>query len=761
MNGLAGFAAVSAVALLGFAGGAPRAEAASCNHADVVFYSTDTARLAQRLHLTQSACDDYYITVTPAADGSPRAGVAPTVHSYGPQFHALPEIRVAQWAAYAAAHSWYDAGVEVRRRMVTAGFDVSLGDTWAIDEVGFPSGAQNAVDVFEGNGSARQDFRDFVRGLATGDTGMPAAPGLVFAADPAQVTTDLAPYELGLQRFYDDSAFWTDMSAYVRFWAQEAYSDVRAWGVPGSTLADRSSHLQDYLEHGLLLVNAGPGSTDAARSFLDRAYLPLGNAAWAYGPPELNAGGIGYGDTSVALPVMESFVSSQLEAMRSYGNGRFGFAWVPKTSTAPAASFVSLLDSMAASIQASDADPEAACGADGSACTGSVDGAAFTDAWKSLAVWSPPTNTPEGANVAVQLDSGVSVTFATVSSRGSTGVLTAAAGAPPDGVEERPGTLSYDVETTAATSGPVTVCIAYDPAQYDDLGYEAQVFQQAADGSWTTVANAQASSRGIACGTAQTLGTFAVLAADPSPPVVTPQVDGPPGANGWFTGDVTVSWNVSEPQSPESLVTTGCDAATVTSDTAGTTLTCSATSDGGTATASVTIRRDTTPPRLSLPSSPLVLDATGPSGAAAAYAASATDAIDPAPAVACAPVTGAVLAIGDTNVSCTATDAAGNQSTGSFVVHVEGAAEQVRDLVREVANALRLPASLQAALLAPVDSALAGFDPANAKQARTMCIALRTFTALVQGGERLGLIPRAVGDPLVADAARISAVLGC
>jgi len=47
-----------------------------------------------------------------------------------------------------------------------------------------------------------------------------------------------------------------------------------------------------------------------------------------------------------------------------------------------------------------------------------------------------------------------------------------------------------------------------------------------------------------------------------------------------------------------------------------------------------------------------------------------SDAADPAPAVACQPATGSVFAVGDTAVSCTATDASGNSSSTGFAVSV-------------------------------------------------------------------------------------------
>jgi hypothetical protein len=80
---------------------------------------------------------------------------------------------------------------------------------------------------------------------------------------------------------------------------------------------------------------------------------------------------------------------------------------------------------------------------------------------------------------------------------------------------------------------------------------------------------------------------------------------------------------------------------------------------------------DTTPP--SLVGLPADLDVvTGdPAGTILAYTPpTATDDIDPAPTVLCDPAPGAVAAIGTTFVTCTASDASGNVSVGSFWVTV-------------------------------------------------------------------------------------------
>ncbi len=86
-------------------------------------------------------------------------------------------------------------------------------------------------------------------------------------------------------------------------------------------------------------------------------------------------------------------------------------------------------------------------------------------------------------------------------------------------------------------------------------------------------------------------------ALDTTPPVITPMVTGTLGTNGWYTSDVTVTWSVVDNES--AIITeSGCETSTVTMDTLGDIFTCSATSSGGTASESVTIQRDATPPTI-------------------------------------------------------------------------------------------------------------------------------------------------------------------
>ena len=85
---------------------------------------------------------------------------------------------------------------------------------------------------------------------------------------------------------------------------------------------------------------------------------------------------------------------------------------------------------------------------------------------------------------------------------------------------------------------------------------------------------------------------------DTTAPVIESQMSGTLGSGGFYTSNVTVTWAVTDGESTISN-RTGCDAVTISTDTDGQTLTCTATSEGGTSTQSVTIKRDVTAPEAS------------------------------------------------------------------------------------------------------------------------------------------------------------------
>jgi hypothetical protein len=76
---------------------------------------------------------------------------------------------------------------------------------------------------------------------------------------------------------------------------------------------------------------------------------------------------------------------------------------------------------------------------------------------------------------------------------------------------------------------------------------------------------------------------------------------------------------------------------------------------------------DTTPPELQFPDD-IVAEATSKDGAEVTYAATSTDENPTEPEVSCIPSSGSTFALGETTVSCTATDKAGNQARETFTV---------------------------------------------------------------------------------------------
>lgn len=102
-----------------------------------------------------------------------------------------------------------------------------------------------------------------------------------------------------------------------------------------------------------------------------------------------------------------------------------------------------------------------------------------------------------------------------------------------------------------------------------------------------------------------------------------------------------------------------------------TTVTCTTVSSGGPFSKSFTVSvRDTTPPTVSV-SPNLTATTTSGTGTAVTYAApTATDTVDGSVAASCDRPSGSIFPAGTTTVTCTATDAAGNTGSASFLVTV-------------------------------------------------------------------------------------------
>ncbi|MGH8657568.1 MAG: hypothetical protein ACREV4_03540 [Gammaproteobacteria bacterium] len=124
--------------------------------------------------------------------------------------------------------------------------------------------------------------------------------------------------------------------------------------------------------------------------------------------------------------------------------------------------------------------------------------------------------------------------------------------------------------------------------------------------------------------------------------------------------EVSVTWTVNDDESAVTG-TSGCDPVSITSDTTGTgtTLTCEATSDGGTDSKSVTIQRDTTAPALA----PTVSPNPVPLNGSATASPNASDATSGIAVAGCDPLD--TSSVGGHSVACTATDNAGNTANAA------------------------------------------------------------------------------------------------
>ena len=158
-------------------------------------------------------------------------------------------------------------------------------------------------------------------------------------------------------------------------------------------------------------------------------------------------------------------------------------------------------------------------------------------------------------------------------------------------------------------------------------------------------------------------GATACTSADATPPVIAALVaGGTVGTNGWYkTGPITVTWSVTDGES--TITSTPCSGAIVSSETAGTLLSCTATSAGGTASNSLTVKLDSTKPTIGY---------AGNAGtyrivANVAISCAATDQLSGLAASTCAGVTGPAWTFGPGGhtVAAAATDKAGNSDTMS------------------------------------------------------------------------------------------------
>ena len=129
-----------------------------------------------------------------------------------------------------------------------------------------------------------------------------------------------------------------------------------------------------------------------------------------------------------------------------------------------------------------------------------------------------------------------------------------------------------------------------------------------------------------------------------------------------------------------------------------TTVECSATdAAGNTGKDSFTVTvRDSSPPVFSGVPSDITLEATGPAGAKASWVdPTSTDRVDGAVTPTCSPASGATFGLGESTVTCSATDEAGNSASSTFSIAVQDTTKPVVTVPADITANATSPAGAE------------------------------------------------------------------
>jgi len=220
-----------------------------------------------------------------------------------------------------------------------------------------------------------------------------------------------------------------------------------------------------------------------------------------------------------------------------------------------------------------------------------------------------------------------------------------------------------------AVLGGTTQNFTFTPGSGEDaqhMRWDADSFEAVSTGTSTTLQFTATAFGGCGGPMLDAVKVEEIGPADVTPPSIVPTITGTLGSNGWYTTNVGVTWAVTDAESTVSN-TTGCDASSVTQDTNGISFTCTATSAGGTASQTVTVKRDATAPVIT----PTVVGTLGLGGWYTSDVNVSWTTADANSGVAttsasCAATTTALDNAG-TTYSCTATNGAGLSATQSVI----------------------------------------------------------------------------------------------
>ncbi|HLE91865.1 MAG TPA: HYR domain-containing protein, partial [Anaerolineales bacterium] len=233
-------------------------------------------------------------------------------------------------------------------------------------------------------------------------------------------------------------------------------------------------------------------------------------------------------------------------------------------------------------------------------------------------------------------------------------------------------TLTLPGNITTNATGPSGAVVTYSASATDIVDGSLLVSCNPASGSTFALGSTSVNCSATDSHGNSTNGSFIVNVQDPDGPIIsvpaniTAEATSPTGA--------AVGYSASATDLADGPVPVTCTPGSGSSFGFGTTaVNCSATdSDGNTNSASffVTVQ-DITAPAIA-PHSDFTTTTSDPAGVIVNYTSPSTsDAVDGAGIASCSPGSGSLFPVGDTQVTCTATDSHGNSATSTFFIHVK------------------------------------------------------------------------------------------
>ena len=147
--------------------------------------------------------------------------------------------------------------------------------------------------------------------------------------------------------------------------------------------------------------------------------------------------------------------------------------------------------------------------------------------------------------------------------------------------------------------------------------------------------------------------------------------------------------------------------------------------------------QDTTAPTVHVPADKTA-EATGPDGAAVTFTATADDIVDAVVTVSCTQTSGATFALGETEVTCSATDASGNTGHASFTVNVVDTTAPAMTVPGDMVVEATGPSGATVSFAAPAHDAVSGDVAATCSPASATTFALGTTTVHCSATDNAG-----------------------